>query len=425
MTSPATQAALAASMRELAGRARRAGHAISRARGEARAGALEHAAEGLGREGAAVLAANALDLEAARAAGLAPALLDRLALDPARMAAMARSLREVAALADPVGEVVREYRRPNGLVVRRVRIPLGVVLIIYEARPGVTAEAGALCLRSGNAAILRGGSEAARTNRELARVLREGLRSEGLPEDAVQTIPTTDRSALDHLLVLDTLIDLVVPRGGESLVRTVVERSRIPVVKHYKGVCHVYVDRAADPDKAERIAVNAKVQRPGVCNAMETLLVHRGRTADLLPRLGEALRERGVEVRGCPETVRRLPWAVPATEADWPAEYLDLILAVRVVGSLEEAVDHIQTYGSRHTEAIVTEDPAAAREFLDRVHSSVVLVNASTRFNDGGELGLGAEVGISTSPIHCFGPMGLEGLTALKYQVLGDGQVRE
>lgn len=411
-------------MRELATRARRASRAMAVASTETKDRLLRFAADRIVRDAEAMLVVSREEVAAARAAGTGGALLDRLALDPGRVEGMARALREVAELPDPVGEVVRVWRRPNGLEVGQVRIPLGVVLIIYEARPNVTAEAASLCLKSGNAVILRAGSDAVRTSGAIADRLRDALREVGLPADAVQLVPTTDRVAVDALLQMEELIDLVVPRGGEGLIRAVTAKSRIPVVKHYKGVCHVYVDRAADPDKAVRIAVDAKTSRPGVCNAMETLLVHRDRADDLLPPIGEALRAKGVEVRGCGETRRRLPWALPAEERDWAEEYLDLILAVRVVDSMDDAVAHIETWGSRHTEAIVTEDRDTAEAFLRRVYASVVLVNASTRFNDGGQLGLGAEVGISTSPVHCFGPMGLEGLTAKKFVVRGDGQVR-
>ncbi|MBI5442634.1 MAG: glutamate-5-semialdehyde dehydrogenase [Deltaproteobacteria bacterium] len=369
--------------------------------------------------------ANGLDLEAARAAGLSAAMVDRLTLSEKTIASMAQGLREVAAQPDPVGEVVRMWKRPNGLLVGKKRIPLGVIGIIYEARPNVTADAAGLCLKAGNAVILRGGSEAIHSNRAVARVLGEAAARAGIPEGAIQLVPTTDRDAVLEMLRLEDFIDLIIPRGGEGLIRFVSQHSLIPVIKHYKGVCHVFVDASADPEMAERIVLNGKVQRPGVCNAVETLLVHREIAPTFLPRMGKALREHGVEVRGCPETRRLLPDAVEATEDDWAAEYLDLILAVRVVGSLDEAVEHIDAYGSLHTEAIVTQEYANAQRFLDEVNSSTVAVNASTRFADGGQLGLGAEVGISTTKIHSFGPMGVEDLTTTKFILYGQGQVRE
>ncbi len=368
---------------------------------------------------------NARDLEAGRANGLSAAMLDRLELTDDRIRGMADGLREVAALPDPVGEITGMWTRPNGLQVGRMRIPLGVIGIIYESRPNVTADAAGLCLKSGNAVILRGGSEAIHSNTAIGAILRRQLREKGLPEAAVQVVPTTDRQAVTELLKLEEQIDLVIPRGGEGLIRFVAENSRIPVIKHYKGVCHVYVDAGADPEMAERIALNAKVQRPGVCNAMETLLIHQDIAETFVPRVVAALRRAGVEVRGCPQVRAVVPDVVAAGEEDWAAEYLDLILAVRVVASMEEAIDHINRYGSLHTEAIVTRDYARAQQFLRQVNSSTVVVNASTRFADGGQLGLGAEIGISTTKLHSFGPMGLEDLTTRKFIVLGEGQVRQ
>ncbi len=368
---------------------------------------------------------NEKDLAYAREKGLSAALIDRLTLSDKVIEGMARGLEEVAALPDPVGEVVKMWRRPNGLWVGRMRIPLGVIAMIYESRPNVTIDAAGLCFKSGNAVILRGGSEAINSNLALARIFQEALRSAGAPEEAVQVIPTTDRAAVNVLLTLDEYIDLIIPRGGEGLIRFVTENSRIPVLKHFKGVCHVYVDKHADLEMARRIAVNAKVQRPGVCNAMETLLVHREVAERFLPAVAEDFKAHGVELRGCPETRRLIPWAKEATEEDWDAEYLDLILAVRVVPSMDEALDHIARYGSNHTETIVTEDYQRAMRFLREVDASVVMVNASTRFNDGGELGLGAEIGISTTKLHAYGPMALEELTAMKFIVFGEGQIRE
>jgi glutamate-5-semialdehyde dehydrogenase len=351
-------------------------------------------------------------------------MLDRLALTDARIEQMAVGIEEVVALPDPVGEVGKMWRRPNDLWVGKMRIPLGVIGIIYESRPNVTADAAALCIKSGNAVILRGGSEAIFSNTAIARILREAMGHADLPADAVSVIERTDREAIDWMLAAEEYIDLIIPRGGEGLIRSVAEKSRIPVIKHYKGVCHVYVDEGADVDQAVAVSVNAKVQRPGVCNAMETLLVHEKAAREFLPAASAEFRRQGVELRGCPQTVSLVPWAVPASEEDWGTEYLDLILAVRVVPSMDEAIRHIRRHGSLHTEAILTKDHARAMRFLREVDSSLVLVNASTRFNDGFQLGLGAEIGISTTKIHAFGPMGLAELTTLKFIAFGDGQVR-
>ena len=371
-----------------------------------------------------LIEANEKDLEAARKKGLSKAMIDRLALDEKAIRAMARGLEEVAALPDPVGKVTSMWRRPNGLLVGRMRIPLGVIGIIYESRPNVTVDAAALCLKAGNAVILRGGSEAIHSNRALSLILRGVLRVKGLPENAVQLIPMVDREAVQVLLQLEEHIDLIIPRGGEDLIRAVVSQSRIPVIKHYKGVCHVFVDAGADFDMAVRICLNAKVQRPGVCNAMETLLVHRAAAGAFLPAVAEALRNAGVELRGCDRTRAVLPGIAEATEQDWHEEYLDLVLAVKVVDGIDEAIRHIERYGSLHTESIVTRDYDNAQRFLREVNSSTVLVNASTRFSDGFQLGLGAEIGISTTKLHAFGPMGLEELTTQKFIIYGSGQVR-
>jgi glutamate-5-semialdehyde dehydrogenase len=351
-------------------------------------------------------------------------MLDRLLLTDARIRQMADGIEEVIALPDPVGEVLKMWRRPNGLWVGRMRIPLGVIGIIYESRPNVTADAAALCVKSGNAVVLRGGSEAIRSNTAIARILREALSASGLPADAVSIIEQTDRAAIDALLAAEEFVDLIIPRGGEGLIRSVAEKSRIPVIKHYKGVCHIYVDEDADLGQALPVCINAKVQRPGVCNAMETLLVHEKAAPEFLPAVAAELAKSGVELRGCPKTVRLVPQAKPASEEDWGTEYLDLILAVKVVSSLEEAMEHIRRHGSLHTEAILTRDHARAMRFVREVDSSLVLVNASTRFNDGFQLGLGAEIGISTTKVHAFGPMGLEELTTTKFIAFGDGQVR-
>jgi glutamate-5-semialdehyde dehydrogenase len=368
---------------------------------------------------------NQKDLEFATANGVSAAILDRIALNPSRVQAMAQGLRDVAALPDPVREVVKMWRRPNGLQVGRMRIPLGVIGMIYEARPNVTADAAALCLKSGNAVILRGGSEAHQSNQAIGAVLREACAATKVPQDAVQVVQVKDRALVNELLQLEDYIDLIIPRGGEDLIRAVVANSKIPVIKHYKGVCHVYVDSEASLEMAERICFNAKVQRPSVCNAMETLLVHEAVAGKFLPAMIEKYRAAKVEVRGCVKTCALVPGVTPANEADWSTEYLELIISVRVVKDIDEAIGHIEQYGSDHTESIITNNYQRSREFIDRVNSSAVMVNASTRFNDGGELGLGAEIGISTSKIHAFGPMGLEELTTTKFIIFGDGQIRE
>ncbi|MEW6434892.1 MAG: glutamate-5-semialdehyde dehydrogenase [Myxococcota bacterium] len=390
--------------------------------------ALRAMAAALRAASADIVRVNAGDVAAAKAAGKNAAFIDRLTLDGPRVEAMAKAVEAVCALADPVGEVTERWERPNGLHVKKVRLPLGVVLMIYESRPNVTSDAAALCLKSGNAVILRGGSDSFATNQAIARALAGGVAAAGLPGEVVQLVPTTDRESMLELLKLEGLVDLCIPRGGEGLIRFVVENARVPVVKHYQGVCHVYVHGAADLEMAERIIVNAKTSRPGVCNAAECLLVDREVAADFLPRAGKALASKGVELRACDESREVLEAAgvkvTPAKPEDYGREFLDLILAVKVVGGLDAALGHIARYGSEHTEAIVTRDAAAAQRFTREVCASAVMVNASTRFNDGGELGLGAEVGISTSRLHAFGPMGLRELTSQKYVVEGDGQVR-
>ncbi len=409
----------------LARRARAASRTLATALGAQKNQWLLHSAHALEERAAEVLDANARDLAAAEAHGLTRAQLDRLRLTPERLRAAAAGLREVAALPDPIGRVLDSSTRPNGLQVHKVAVPLGVIFFIYESRPNVTVDAAGLCVKSGNALLLRGGKEALHSNTALHRVLQDGLAECGLPREAVQLVATTDRAAVGHLLRLNQWIDLTIPRGGESLIRRVAEEARMPVLKHYQGNCHVYVDRAADLAMAERILINAKCQRPGVCNAAESLLVHQHVAEAFLPRAAAALRERGVELRGCDETRRLVPDAKPVTDADYATEYLDLILSVRVVDDLEDALDHIAHYGSRHTECIVTDDLRAARRFLAAVDASAVMVNASTRFNDGYEFGLGAEIGISTDKFHARGPCGLLELTSYKYLVYGDGQVRE
>ena len=368
---------------------------------------------------------NKKDLDFTTNSGVSSAVLDRIALNPVRIRAMANGLRDVAALPDPVREVTKMWRRPNGLQVGRMRIPLGVIGMIYEARPNVTADAAALCLKSGNAVILRGGSEAHHSNQAIGAVLRQACAETRVPQDAVQVVQHKDHALVNELLQLEQYIDLIIPRGGEDLIRAVVANSKVPVIKHYKGVCHVYVEADASLEMAEQICFNAKVQRPSVCNAMETLLVHEVIAPKFLPPMIAKFQIAGVEVRGCENTRALVPGIKPASDADWTEEYLDLILAVRIVKDMDQAIDHIERYGSEHTETIVTTNYQKSREFIERVNSSAVMVNASTRFNDGGELGLGAEIGISTSKIHAFGPMGLEELTTTKFIVFGNGQVRE
>jgi glutamate-5-semialdehyde dehydrogenase len=387
--------------------------------------ALQLMADRLEAQSAFLMEENQNDLDSAKKAGISGAVLDRIALTPGRVQAMAKGLRDVAALPDPVREIVKMWRRPNGLQVGRMRIPLGVIGIIYEARPNVTADAAALCLKSGNAVILRGGTEAHQSNQAIGKVLQSACAETSVPQNAIQVVQSTDRALVHELLQLESYIDLIIPRGGEELIRAVVANSKVPVIKHYKGVCHIYVDVDAELEMAERICMNAKVQRPSVCNAMETLLVHEAVASKLLPPLIVKYQAAGVEIRGCDKTCALVSGIKKANEDDWSTEYLDLILAVRVVKDMDQAIAHIEQYGSEHTESIITTDYQTSREFIDRVNSSAVMVNASTRFNDGGELGLGAEIGISTSKIHAFGPMGLEELTTTKFIVFGDGQIRE
>jgi glutamate-5-semialdehyde dehydrogenase len=371
-----------------------------------------------------ILSENKRDVTHAREKGLSSAMIDRLTLTEAGIDAMAKGLREVAALPDPVGRITGMWRRPNGLLVGRMRIPLGVIGMIYESRPNVTVDASALCLKSGNAVILRGGSESIHSNLAIASVLQDVLRESPLPAKAIQLIPFTDREAVSTLLQLDEQVDLIIPRGGEELIRAVVAQSRIPVIKHYKGVCHIFVDASADLEMAVNVCFNAKVQRPGVCNAMETMLVHADIAPTFLPKVAEKMQRAGVTLRGCEKTRAILERVEPASEDDWYAEYLDLILSVKIVSSLDEAIAHIEKYGSLHTESILTKDYSHAQRFLNEVNSSPVLVNASPRCSDGFELGLGAEIGISTTKLHAFGPMGLEELTTTKFVIFGDGQVR-
>jgi glutamate-5-semialdehyde dehydrogenase len=388
---------------------------------------LEGMAQAIIKQARNVLKENRKDVDQAKKAGHPQAFLDRLRLTENTLKEMTQGLQEVARLSDPVGEVTGMWLRPNGLQVGRMRIPLGVIGFIYESRPNVTVDAAGLCLKSGNAVILKGGSEAIRSNLVLTKILQEVLIREKIPQGAIQIIPTTDREATGELLKLEEYIDLIIPRGGEGLIRTVTAQARMPVLKHYKGVCHVFVDKGAHLPMAYQICLNAKVQRPGVCNAMETLLVHQDIARDFLPNMVKQFRKENVEIRGCPKTLEMVGKGKgirEAVEEDWYEEYLDLILAVRVVEGMKEAMAHIEKYGSHHTEAIITQDYNRAHKFLKRVDSSVVLVNASTRFNDGNQLGLGAEIGISTSKLHAFGPMGLAELTTTKFIVFGQGQVR-
>ena len=406
------------------------GHALAAARRMVRfSSAKKNAillamAETLNNRRELIKSANAADLEQAAAANLSAAMIDRLTLTDARIGNMVNGIREVAALPDPVGKRIWRRVRPNGLVIEKRRVPLGVVAIIYESRPNVTADAAVLCVKTSNAVILRGGKESLNSNIAIARALREGGESAGMPKGAVQLIETTDREAVRELVQMDDRVDVVIPRGGESLIRAVVQHARVPVLKHYKGVCHIFVDAAADLNRALAITENAKCQRPGVCNAVETLLVHQDVAQTFLPQLEQMARRRGVELRGCAKTRQTLPNCKAAAAADWPAEYLDLILAVKVVKSLKEAIAHINTFGSHHSDAIITEDGRGAKRFLKEIDSAAVYVNASTRFTDGGEFGMGAEMGISTDKLHARGPMGLEELTTYKYLVSGSGQVR-
>ena len=385
---------------------------------------LHAMADLLEAESAFIITANAHDLDSGKEKGLSEAMIDRLMLNKDRIAGIAASLREVAALPDPVGEITSMNKRPSGIQVGRMRIPLGVIGIVYEARPNVTADAAALCLKAGNAVILRGGSEAIHSNKALADILHRAMRSSGIPTEALALGPMTDREGVLAMLQQEESIDLIIPRGGESLIRFVVQHSRIPVIKHYKGVCHAFIDASADAAMATEIIVNGKTQRPGVCNALETVLIHRDVAETVVPILANALLQRGVELRGDEEFCQFVSTAKQAKDEDWDAEYLALILSCKIVGSIDEAIGHIERHGSLHSEVIITNDYTNAQRFIREVNSSCVLVNASTRFNDGGQLGLGAEIGISTTKLHSFGPMGLEDLTTRKYIVFGEGQVR-
>ena len=408
----------------LAVAARKAARDVASLSSTSKNNVLLRMAEALQEQKDYIQAENEKDLAKGREKGLSAAMLDRLALSDKVIESMIVGLQEVVALPDPVGEIDEMVKRPNGLMVGRMRIPLGVIGMIYESRPNVTVDAAALCLKAGNAILLRGGSEAIKSNLALAKVLQDALASENINPAAIQVVPITDREAVNVLLSLDEYIDLIIPRGGEGLIRFVAENSRIPVLKHYKGVCHVFVDGDADLDMAINIVINGKCQRPGVCNALETLLVHQDIAAAFLPIVASKLVEAGVELRGCPRTKEILPDTKDAVEGDWPAEFLDLILAVKVVDDLDAAMDHIAKYGSQHTEVIVTKSYANSQRFIKEVDASAVMINASTRFSDGGQFGLGSEIGISTTKLHAYGPMGLKELTTRKFIVYGDGQVR-
>ena len=412
-------------VRQLGEQARDASRALGRVTRAQKNRALRRIAAQIAHREAEILKANAQDLAAAKEINLSGPMYDRLTLNPKRIAQMVESCKQVARLPDPVGRVSRAVKRPNGLKVARMRVPLGVIGIIYESRPNVTVDAAVLCLKAGNAVILRGGSEALHSNLALARCLAAGLSDADLPSEAVQLIETPDRAAVDAMLALDDCIDVIIPRGGRQLNERVSTVARVPVIKHLDGICHVYLDSQADAAKAHRVALNAKTRRYGICGAMETLLVARSRAAELLPPLGAAFAKAGVTLRGCAETRALIPEAEAASEADWRTEYLDALLAVRVVDGLDEAIDHINHYGSHHTDAIISENPDHQQRFLNEVDSSSVMVNASTQFADGFEYGLGAEIGISTGKLHARGPVGLEGLTCEKYIVIGDGTIRE
>jgi len=412
-------------------RARAAARVLARSSTAQRNAGVVAMADALVASEADILAANALDLTQAKERGLSGAMLERLALNPKRVAAMAEGVRQVAALPDPVGEIIRRWTPPNQLEISKVRVPIGVVGIIYESRPNVTSDAAVLCTKTGNATILRGGSESIRSNIAIAAALSRGLAAAGLPADSIQLIQVTDREAVSHLCAMDRYLDVIVPRGGKSLIETVVSQARMPVIKHYDGICILYVDKEADPAMAEAIVVNAKCQRPGVCNAVETVLVHRDVLGRFLEQTGKSLANHGVELRCDPETLAAAAQieelklhVVLAEEQDFKTEFLELILAVKVVGGLEEALEHIEEHGSRHSDGIITANPSTAERFLQEVDSSTVYWNASTRFTDGGEFGFGAEIGISTDKLHARGPMALEELTTYKYQLRGNGQIR-
>lgn len=404
--------------------ARKASRLMAIAGTETKNAALEQMARNLTNSKKILMVENEKDLKAAEKDGLSSAMIDRLRLTDSRIEDMAKGIREVINLGDPVGEVMEEIVRPNGLQIQKIRVPIGVIVIIYESRPNVTADAASLCLKTGNATILRGGKEALHSNIAIYRQINSALEKVGLDKDAIQVIETADREAVDYLLKADEYVDLVIPRGGEGLIRNVVENSTIPVIKHYKGVCHVYVDEFADLNMAREVCLNAKLQRPGTCNAMETMLVHEKISGTFLPDIFKGMSESGVELRGCEKSRKILPEMKQATEEDWSTEYLEKILSVKIVSSIDDAIKHISVYGSSHSDAIITEDKSNAKKFTDEVDSAAVYVNASTRFTDGFEFGMGAEIGISTDKLHARGPMGLKELTSYKYIIHGTGQIR-
>ncbi len=411
---------------EVAKKAKEASYKISTLSTEKKNKILKRIAEKLDEKREYIKEKNCIDIENAHKKNLSSAMIDRLTLSDKVIDSMIQGVMDIIKLPDPVGEIVRMWKRPNGLIVGKKRIPIGVICMIFESRPNVVIDAGSLCLKSGNAVVLRGGSEAFNSNKVLCEIIQEALKEENVPAEAVQVFPTTSREAVKEILTLDEYIDLIIPRGREGLIRTVVENSTIPVIKHYKGVCHLFVDRDyGDYEYASKIVVNSKAQRPGVCNALETLLVDEKIASEFLPKIIEDLKKAGVRIKGCEKTLQIVKDIEKAEEEDWETEYLDLILSVKVVKDMNEAIEHIQKYGSNHTDGIITQNYKKAMEFVERVDSSAVLVNASTRLNDGGVLGLGAEIGISTTKLHAFGPMGLEELTTTKFVVFGDGQIRE
>lgn len=418
-----TEEEIRSAIETLARQARAASYKLSQLTTEEKNAILRAMADGIRAAAPSLIEANAKDLEAAEAKGLSAAMIDRLRLNEARIEAMAQGVAEVAELPDPVGQVMESWTRPNGIRLEQVRVPIGTIGIIFESRPNVTSDAAVLCLKTGNATILRGGSEAIHSNRAIADVLTKAGEAGGLPEHAIQLIPFTDRSSVSALCAMDKWLDVIIPRGGRGLIETVVAQARMPVIKHYDGICHTYIDAAADLDMGVSVTVNAKTHKPGVCNALETLLVHASVAETFLPKVAEALRAKGVELRGC-ERTRAIIDCNPATDEDWVTEYLDLILSVKVVDSLDAAIDHINTYGSHHSDCIITSDEAAAAKFLSAVDSACVFHNVSTRFADGGEFGFGAEIGISTEKLHARGPMGLRELTSYQYRIRGEGQVR-
>jgi len=424
MSEALSQEQIHAAITAMGKNARQAAYGLATLSSEQKNAILRAMAKELRAQAAVIVAANTQDLTHAQEKGLSSAMIDRLRLDEARIEAIASGIDQVATLHDPCGEILTEVKRPNGMHIRQVRVPIGVIGIIYESRPNVTSDAAVLCLKSGNATILRGGSEAIHSNRAIAAALQKGGESAGLPAHAIQLVPFTDRESVVALAQMDRYLDLIIPRGGKGLIETVVSLARMPVIKHYDGICHTYIDQAADPAMAIRVSVNAKAQKPGVCNALETLLVHEAIAPSLLPSLAAAFREKNVELRGCEKTLALLPDVIPATEEDWSTEYLEYILSIKIVASLEEAIEHINHYGSHHTDCIITADAAAAQTFLTHIDSACVFHNVSSRLADGEEFGFGAEIGISTDKIHARGPMALRELTTYQYRVTGDGVIK-